>query len=201
MSPAAPSTKLAPRLLLRAQASVIVIACVFACFSVSSCARPAPKPASAAAAKAPAPVAGPPPLALVPVDVARTALVASFVLPSLDRSLVNGVALLKKAAPLPLDPAGVRDMLLAQAGFRPGDRPTPGLVSAAGRRVGRGQPARVAGHRLQLCGAVSGRCHGVAHCPGAQGRSARRGHSDRERHGRSGLVLADGQAGGVRRHR
>ncbi len=85
-----------------------------------SCAQPAAAPRTAAvvAAKTSAPPA-PPPLALVPADVARAGLVATFVVPSLDRSLASGVALVKQAAPLPLDVPGVRDMLLAQAGLPP----------------------------------------------------------------------------------
>ncbi len=87
-------------------------------FASSSCARPHPTPATAVAAIKPAqPPALPPPLSLVPSDVARTGLVATFVIPALDRSLASGVDLVKRAAPLPLDAAGVRDMLLGQAGL------------------------------------------------------------------------------------
>ncbi|MES1172028.1 MAG: hypothetical protein ABUL77_02220, partial [Bacteroidota bacterium] len=75
--------------------------------------KPAPPAVTAVAAPPPAP----PPLSLVPADVARIGVVATFVVPALDRSLGSGVALVKQAAPLPLDPAGVRDMLLAQAGL------------------------------------------------------------------------------------
>ena len=46
-------------------------------------------------------------------------MVASFVVPSLEKSLASGVTLVKAAAPLPLDPTAVRDMLLNQAGLPP----------------------------------------------------------------------------------
>ena len=86
-----------------------------------ACAHPVPPPHTAVMAISPAPPphVEPPPLALVPADVARTGLAATFVIPSLDRSLSTGVALVKQAAPLPLDAAGVRDMLLGQVGLPP----------------------------------------------------------------------------------
>jgi hypothetical protein len=51
--------------------------------------------------------------------VSRPALVASFLVPSLDRSVENAVALIRQASPLPLDAAGVRDLLLTQLGLPP----------------------------------------------------------------------------------
>lgn len=85
-----------------------------------ACTHPAPTPrTSAIAAPAPPPRVEPAHLTLVPVEVARTGLAATFVIPSVDRSLSTGVALIKQAAPLPLDAAGVRDMLLAQVGLPP----------------------------------------------------------------------------------
>lgn len=110
--------RLAPSLFFESRLGLLT-AFVVVGLSVSSCARQTPKAASATAVKAPPVAVAPPPLALVPAEVARTTLVASFVLPSLERSLANGVALVKQAAPLPLDAAGVRDMLLAQAGLPP----------------------------------------------------------------------------------
>lgn len=86
-----------------------------------SCTHPAPAPQQAAVVAAP-PTPGAaltPVFSLVPVDVARTGLIASFVVPALERSLASGVALVKRAAPLPLDARGVQDMLLAQAGLPP----------------------------------------------------------------------------------
>jgi hypothetical protein len=88
---------------------------------VTSCARSQTPPRTAALAAKPAiTVPAPlPPLSLVPVEVARTTLLATFVIPAFERSLASGVALIKQAAPLPLDAAGVRDMLLAQVGLPP----------------------------------------------------------------------------------
>jgi hypothetical protein len=43
--------------------------------------------------------------------------VASFVVPSLDRSVESAVVLVRQASPLPLDAAGVRDLLLTQLGL------------------------------------------------------------------------------------
>jgi hypothetical protein len=89
--------------------------------ALSSCARPATPAKSAVSgaggASATAAAPAPPPLSLIPADVARTGLVATFLIPAPERSLASGVALVKQAAPLPLDAAGVRDMLLAQAGL------------------------------------------------------------------------------------
>jgi hypothetical protein len=105
-------------LLIRASFSNFLIAAAW----VTSCAHPETlRKTPALVAKqpslpAPAP---PPPLSLVPADVARTTLLASFVIPAFERSLSSGVALVKKAAPLPLDAKGVRDMLLAQVGLPP----------------------------------------------------------------------------------
>jgi hypothetical protein len=85
-----------------------------------ACTKPtvAPKAPTVAALSAAAP-ASPPPLALVPADVARTTLVATFVAPALEHTLQSGVELVRRAAPLPVDAAGVRDMLLAQVGLPP----------------------------------------------------------------------------------
>ncbi len=102
------------RLLSRRRLSLIAVALG------GACAHPVPPPHTAMMAiNPPPPHVEPPPLALVPADVARTGLAATFVIPSLDRSLSTGVALVKQASPLPLDAAGVRDMLLGQAGLPP----------------------------------------------------------------------------------
>ncbi|HEY4186094.1 MAG TPA: hypothetical protein VGP07_13550 [Polyangia bacterium] len=61
----------------------------------------------------------PPPLTLVPLELARAALVATMVAPTLDRALESGVALARKAAPLPLDAAAVREMAFGQMGVPP----------------------------------------------------------------------------------
>ncbi|HET6148155.1 MAG TPA: hypothetical protein VFH68_11545 [Polyangia bacterium] len=84
---------------------------------------PAQNPAAATAAaptkSAPA-VAAPPlgaPLRLFPANEARPLLLASISMPSLDRTLSGGVALVSRAVPLPLDAAGVKEALLTQAGL------------------------------------------------------------------------------------
>ena len=75
-------------------------------------ARPSPGPAT------PATPAGPP-LRLVPSAEARPFLLASISIPSIDRTLSGATALLSRAVPLPLDAAGVKEMLLTQAGLPP----------------------------------------------------------------------------------
>jgi len=106
---------------------------------------PAQNPGSASAAAAPsataakpAPVvAGPPagaPLRLFPASEARPLLMASISLPSLDRTLAGGVALVSRAVPLPLDAAGVKEALLAQAG----------LPSQVGENLDTASPAGIA---------------------------------------------------------
>ena len=53
---------------------------------------------------------------MMPIEVARAALVATMVAPTLDRALESGVALARKATPLPLDAASVREMAFSQLG-------------------------------------------------------------------------------------
>jgi hypothetical protein len=50
---------------------------------------------------------------------ARPLELAAISFTSLDRLLTNGATLVAKAVPLPIDPAGLRDMMLAQAGMPP----------------------------------------------------------------------------------
>jgi hypothetical protein len=78
-------------------------------------AQPAAPP-PAAAPVAPAPPVGAP-LTMLSVAEARPYLLASIVIPSVDRSLTSGTVLVAHAVPLPVDPAGVKEMLLAQAGL------------------------------------------------------------------------------------
>ena len=85
-----------------------------------ACARtppPAPKTAAPAAAAALAPA--PPPLKLLTAAEAAALELGSVSVTSLDRLLTNGATLVTKAVPLPIDPAGLRDMLLGQAGLSP----------------------------------------------------------------------------------
>ena len=76
----------------------------------------APKTAPAAAA---ALTPAPPPLKLFSADEAATLELGSVSVTSLDRLLTSGATLVAKAVPLPIDPAGLRDMLLGQAGLSP----------------------------------------------------------------------------------
>lgn len=96
-------------------AGVVALSVFLSCAHAPPPSKPAPSP-QAPAASAPPPA---PPLALIAAAEARAGLVASFVVPSLDRSLASGVGLVKEASPLPLEPAGVRDLLLSQAGLPP----------------------------------------------------------------------------------
>ncbi len=91
---------------------------------VGACAsQPAPAPKSAAAvaapAGAPALAAGAAPRKLLSADQARPIELAAISVTSLDRLLTSGASLVAKAVPLPIDPAGLRDMLLGQAGLSP----------------------------------------------------------------------------------
>src|SRR6201999_3093532 len=54
---------------------------------------------------------------LVTAEVARAALVATLIAPTLDHALETGLALARKATPLPLDAASVREMAFSQLGF------------------------------------------------------------------------------------
>jgi hypothetical protein len=85
--------------------------------------QPAPAPKSAAAvaapAGAPALAAAAAPVKLLSAAEARPIELAAISVTSLDRLLTSGASLVAKAVPLPIDPAGLRDMLLGQAGLSP----------------------------------------------------------------------------------
>lgn len=90
-----------------------------ASLSIASCAKsqqPASKTAATVVA-APATPPAAPPLTLVPTDVARAALVATMIAPTLDHALESGLALARKATPLPLDAAAVRELAFSQLGI------------------------------------------------------------------------------------
>ena len=116
---------------------------VLAAVASAGCGKGAPAPKTAQSALVPAPPAAPPPpapITLLPADVARAALVATMVAPTLNRALASGVALARQAAPLPLDPAAVREMALGQVGIPPEigrqldlDAPVSGAVVGFGR--------------------------------------------------------------------
>jgi hypothetical protein len=101
--------------------------CAAALFALgcASAPPPAPRPAPAAApalAKA-APASGAvsegPPITLLPASTARPLELVAISVTSADRLLTNGATLAGRAVPLPIDPSGLRDMLLGQAGLAP----------------------------------------------------------------------------------
>jgi hypothetical protein len=55
----------------------------------------------------------------LPASTARAFELAAISITSADRVLTNGATLAARAVPLPIDPSGLRDMLLAQAGLAP----------------------------------------------------------------------------------
>jgi hypothetical protein len=108
------------------RASGVAVAVVAAAtLFVGACASEAPPPPKTAAATAAAPAAAKPlaPAApgvkMLPAATARSIQLSAVSVTSLDRLLTNGARLVAKAVPLPIDPAGLRDMLLGQAGLSP----------------------------------------------------------------------------------
>jgi hypothetical protein len=96
-------------------------ATILSCVSLA-CASSQPPPAKTAApapAAATARAATPPAVKLLSVAEARSLELGTVSITSVDRLLTNGATLVAKAVPMPIDPAGVRDMLLAQAGLAP----------------------------------------------------------------------------------
>ena len=106
----------------RAFARRVVGACLL--IGLAACAEKTPqpqKPAAAAPLMTPVPSgipAGPAVQFLDPV-AARPYLLATVTISSIDRLLANGSKLVGQAMPLPMDPAGLRDMILSQAGLPP----------------------------------------------------------------------------------
>jgi hypothetical protein len=96
----------------------------FLLFGLVSCAEKTPPPQKpAAAAPLTTPVAtgiaaGPAVQFLAPT-AARQYLLATVAITSVDRLLANGSKLVGQAMPLPMDPVGLRDMILSQAGLPP----------------------------------------------------------------------------------
>jgi hypothetical protein len=87
-----------------------------------ACASAPPRAAKSAPAATPAAVAlapAVPPVKLATVAEARASELAAVSVTSLDRLLVNGATLAGKAVPLPIDPTGLRDMMLGQLGMQP----------------------------------------------------------------------------------
>jgi hypothetical protein len=96
---------------------VLLLAAASLLLSCAHAQPPAAKPQPAPAKVVPPPPL--PPLTLLPAAQARRVLVATLAIPKLEKTLASGVGLVKEATPLPLDAAGVRDMLLSQAGLPP----------------------------------------------------------------------------------
>jgi hypothetical protein len=72
---------------------------------------------------------------LLPASTARPLLLAAVSITSADRLLSTGAQLVARAVPLPIDPAGVRDLLLKQAGLSPDVAASLDLGSPAGAAV------------------------------------------------------------------
>jgi hypothetical protein len=101
-----------------------IVSCLSCSVLLGACASKSPPPvksAPAAAALAAAPPANPAeaPVKLLSLAEARPTELAAVSVTSLDRLLTNGATLVARAVPLPIEPAGLRDMLLAQAGLAP----------------------------------------------------------------------------------
>lgn len=77
--------------------------------------KPATAPVAALAAVAAVPAG--PEIRLQAPAAARPYLIGTVAIASIDRLLANGTKLVNQAVPLPMDAAGLRDMLLAQAGL------------------------------------------------------------------------------------
>jgi hypothetical protein len=108
-----------------AAAAVAFIGLAFAVVLAGACASqppPAPKSApggGALAMASPGATAEGAPVKLLSATDARVFELASISITSLDRLLTNGATLVARAVPLPIEPAGLRDMLLGQAGLSP----------------------------------------------------------------------------------
>ena len=106
----------------RAFARRVVGACLLIGFAACAEKTPEPKkPAAAAPLTTPVPSGIPagPALQFLDPAAARPYLLATVTISSIDRLLANGSKLVGQAMPLPMDPAGLRDMILSQAGLPP----------------------------------------------------------------------------------
>lgn len=107
----------------RTAASRVVGVCVLT--GLVACAEKTPPPHTPQAATAPlttpvpAGIPAGPPLEFMAAAAARPLLLATVSISSVDRLLANGTKLVGQAMPLPMDAAGLRDMLLSQAGLPP----------------------------------------------------------------------------------
>ncbi|HXU07220.1 MAG TPA: hypothetical protein VN903_39975 [Polyangia bacterium] len=110
----------------RAAAKRVVGVCFVILFTTGlvSCAEKTPPPK---AVQATAPLTTPvatgvqagAPVEFVAAAAARQYLLGTVAITSVDRLLGNGSKLVGQAMPLPMDPAGLRDMILSQAGLPP----------------------------------------------------------------------------------
>ena len=107
----------------RTAASRVVGVCVLT--GLVACAEKTPPPHTPQAATAPlttpvpAGIPAGPPLEFMAAAAARPLLLATVSISSVDRLLANGTKLVGQAMPLPMDAAGLRDMMLSQAGLPP----------------------------------------------------------------------------------
>jgi hypothetical protein len=102
---------------LRSVPALMLAAWVGACASQPPPSAKSAPVAAAAAGAVLAPAAAP--VRLLTVAEARSLELAAISVTSLDRLLTNSATLAAKAVPLPIEPAGLRDMLLGQAGLSP----------------------------------------------------------------------------------
>ncbi len=106
----------------RESAYRVVVVCLL--LGLGACADKTPAPQHV---KATAPLTTPvatgipagPPVELMAATAARPFLLATVSISSVDRLLGNGTKLVSQAMPLPMDAAGLRDMILSQAGLPP----------------------------------------------------------------------------------
>lgn len=86
-------------------------------------------------------VAEGPPITLLPASAARRQQLVAISITSIDQLLAKGASLVAKAAPLPVDPVGLREMLLQQAGLGPEVAANLDFSSPAGATVVAAGPA------------------------------------------------------------
>jgi hypothetical protein len=122
-------------------------AAILSCLSLACAGSqpPPPKTAAAAPAAAPALAAAAPGVKLLSVAEARSLELGTISITSVDRVLTNGATLVAKAVPMPIDPAGVRDMLLAQAGLAPEVSANLDLAAPAGAVIVSSGPSGATG--------------------------------------------------------
>jgi hypothetical protein len=135
---------------------------------LAACASQQPPPAQTAPAGAPPVSAGAAltssaaAVKILSAAEARPMELASVSITSVDKLLTNGATLVAKAVPLPIDPSGLRDMLLGQAGMPPEvsanlDLGAPIGVAIVATAAGAGGAATGAGSGNGLVLAISAR--------------------------------------------